>query len=580
MATADILTIASDLWHPVASISDLAYRHVYQGELLGQELAIWKADDDFINVWENRCLHRGVRLSIGQNDGRELKCQYHGWKYANRTADCIYIPAHPADAPPRTISNRTYQVRLASGLVWTTTGQPATEPLETHSTMAARPMPVSGRPEDVVRVLLDSPPSLESPGSSTAVQVSDFAVEVPGAGVFFVQPVNSDCSVIRGVIDSRIQPEDPLARIRLLARVDTELTRVRKHAQELSTRAPVRPRISPSYEPVAAELASMPETTDNRELPTRVQVAEVWDCAKDIRAMRLEAIDDRVLPTGQPGAHIDVALPNGLIRQYSLINGPGETDAYILGVKRTPDSEGGSRTIHEVVNVGDVLAVSLPRNNFPLRRDRDRTVFVAGGIGITPLLAMAQTLQHYSLNSELHYFVASEEDVAFKDRIEALEDVRVIPGLNPAQTGEEIERILGSLTGTDFQLYICGPPPMLDAVRKKAAESGLPSERISFEYFLNDQEIDDSSEFEIAHPRSVMNLTVKPGTTILQTLRAAGVTMASSCEQGACGTCQVTVIDGEPDHQDVYLSDAEKESGNCMMTCVSRAKSPSLTLDL
>src|SRR5699024_9214586 len=141
----------------------------------------------------------------------------------------LYIPAHPADAPPRTISNRTYQVRLASGLVWTTTGQPATEPLETHSTMAARPMPVSGRPEDVVRVLLDSPPSLESPGGSTAVHVSDFAVEVPGAGVFFVQPVNSDCSVIRGVIDSRIQPEDPLARIRLLARVDTELTRVRKH---------------------------------------------------------------------------------------------------------------------------------------------------------------------------------------------------------------------------------------------------------------------------------------------------------------------------------------------------------------
>src|SRR5699024_6877066 len=423
------------VWHPVASISDLTYRHVYQGELLGQELAIWKADDDFINVWENRCLHRGVRLSIGQNDGRELKCQYHGWKYANRTADCIYIPAHPADAPPRTISNRTYQVRLASGLVWTTTGQPATEPLATHSTMAARPMPVSGRPDDVVRVLLDSPPSLESSGSSPAVQVSDFAVEVPGVGFFFVQPVNSDCSVIRGVIESRIQPDDRLARIRLLARVDTELTRIRKHAQELSTRPPGRPRISPSSEPVAAELPSVPDTTAARELPRRVQVAQVWDCAKDLRAMRLRAIDDHVLPTGQPRAHIDVALPNGLIRQYFLINGPGETDAYILGVKRTPDSEGGSQTIHEVVNVGDVLAVSLPRNNFPLRRDRDRTVFVAGGIGITPLLAMAQTLTHYSLPSELHYFVSGDEDVAFRDRIDALENVRIIPGLNPGETG-------------------------------------------------------------------------------------------------------------------------------------------------
>lgn len=324
----------------------------------------------------------------------------------------------------------------------------------------------------------------------------------------------------------------------------------------------------------------MPETTDDRELPTRVQVAEVWDCAKDVRAMRLEAIDDHVLPTGQPGAHIDVALPNGLIRQYSLINGPGETDAYILGVKRTPDSEGGSQTIHEVVNVGDVLAVSLPRNNFPLRRDRDRTVFVAGGIGITPLLAMAQTLTHYSLPSELHYFVSGDEDVAFRDRIDALENVRIIPGLNPGETGSEIEKILATLDGTDFQLYVCGPPPMLDVVREKAAAGGVPSERVSFEYFRNDQDIDDSSEFEIVLARSVMNLTVKPGKTILQTLRAAGVTMASSCEQGACGTCQVTVIDGEPDHQDVYLSDAEKESGHCMMTCVSRAKSPSLTLDL
>src|SRR5690625_5141057 len=460
MTTADILTVASDVWHPVASISDLTYRHVYQGELLGQELAIWKADDDFINVWENRCLHRGVRLSIGQNDGRELKCQYHGWKYANRTADCIYIPAHPADAPPRTISNRTYRVKLASGLVWTTIGQPSNGPIDVDDTTPTRPMPVAGSPEDVVRVLLDSPPSLEPGGRPAATPVADFIVVVPGMGYFFVQPVNSDSSVIRGVIDARYRPEDKLARIRLLSKVDKELTRVRKKVRELSGQAPSRNRITPTYEPVSAELASMPEKTDNRELPTRVQVVDAWDCAKNIRALRLETIGDQVLPSGQPGAHIDVALPNGLIRQYSLINGPGETDAYILGVKRTPDSEGGSESIHDVLRVGDVLAVSLPRNNFSLRRDRDKTVFVAGGIGITPLLAMAQTLKHYSLDSELHYFVASDEDVAFKDRIEGLEDVRVIPGLNPAETGEEIERILGSLTGADLQRYISGYPPL------------------------------------------------------------------------------------------------------------------------
>lgn len=95
-------------WYPVASSTDLPMRHVYQGQLWGRELAVWRADDGFVNVWENRCLHRGVRLSIGLNEGRELRCIYHGWRYANRTAGCTYIPAHPADAPARTICNNTY----------------------------------------------------------------------------------------------------------------------------------------------------------------------------------------------------------------------------------------------------------------------------------------------------------------------------------------------------------------------------------------------------------------------------------------------------------------------------------------
>lgn len=580
MPTTDILAVAADLWHPVAAVSDLTYRHVYQGELLGQELAIWKADDDFINVWENRCLHRGVRLSIGQNDGRELKCQYHGWKYANRTADCIYIPAHPADAPPRTISNRTYKVKVASGLVWTTLGQPMSDPLDTEAGTPARPMPVAANPEDVIQAFQQTPPRLGGENTPEVNKVDDFTVEVVGVGHFFVQPVNTDSSVVRGVLDPQHTPTDKLARIRLLSLLDRELNGIRKAAQDLTAAAPRRQRVSPTYEPVSAELATMPEKTDDRELPTRVHITEAWDCARDIRALRLEAVGDQVLPSGQPGAHIDVALPNGLIRQYSLINAPGETDSYIIGVKRTPDSQGGSETIHGVLREGDALAVSLPRNNFPLRRDRARTVLIAGGIGITPLLAMSQTLKHYSLNSELHYFVTSDDDVAFEDRIEQLENVRIIPGLDPEQTGQEIENILATLPDSDFQLYICGPPPMLDVVRDKASEAGLPSERVSFEYFRNDQEIDDSSEFEIVLARSVMNLTVKAGTTVLETLREAGVAMASSCEQGACGTCQVTVIDGEPDHQDVYLSDEEKQSGNCMMTCVSRSLTPQLTLDL
>jgi phenylpropionate dioxygenase-like ring-hydroxylating dioxygenase large terminal subunit len=106
-------------WYPIASSSDLPFRHVFHAQLLGREFAVWRADDGNVNVWENRCLHRGVRLSIGINEGTELRCQYHGWRYANRTAGCTYIPAHPADAPARTICNNTYPVKESMGMIWT-----------------------------------------------------------------------------------------------------------------------------------------------------------------------------------------------------------------------------------------------------------------------------------------------------------------------------------------------------------------------------------------------------------------------------------------------------------------------------
>jgi phenylpropionate dioxygenase-like ring-hydroxylating dioxygenase large terminal subunit len=117
------MSLTNDIWSPIAASGDLPFRHVFHGQLLGQEFAAWRADDGNVNVWENRCLHRGVRLSIGLNDGRELVCQYHGWRYANRTAGCTYIPAHPADAPARTITNRTYPTAERYGLIWTTLGE-------------------------------------------------------------------------------------------------------------------------------------------------------------------------------------------------------------------------------------------------------------------------------------------------------------------------------------------------------------------------------------------------------------------------------------------------------------------------
>ena len=148
------------LWHPVASEYDVPYRHVHHGQLLGRELAVWRADDDFVNVWENRCLHRGVRLSIGSNDGTELRCQYHGWRYANRSAGCTYIPAHPADAPARTICNRTFPSVERYGLVWSgesAVGEPPTvDVLEAGTPFGLRNLPVHA-PAELVRAAFAGP---------------------------------------------------------------------------------------------------------------------------------------------------------------------------------------------------------------------------------------------------------------------------------------------------------------------------------------------------------------------------------------------------------------------------------------
>ena len=145
-------------WFPVASDSDLPFRHVFQAQLLGREYAIWRADDGHVNIWENRCLHRGVRLSIGTNEGSELKCQYHGWRYANRTAGCTYIPAHPADAPSRTICNNTYKSQEKYGMIWTCEMPDGTIPeiKDFNSYTVLRPIPINSASQNIERFLISS----------------------------------------------------------------------------------------------------------------------------------------------------------------------------------------------------------------------------------------------------------------------------------------------------------------------------------------------------------------------------------------------------------------------------------------
>ena len=336
----------------------------------------------------------------------------------------------------------------------------------------------------------------------------------------------------------------------------------------------------PQIKPISEELSKIPDTADNgRTADLRVEVFEKTFTSKGVVTLKLRSIKEQ-LPTFQPGAHIDLHLPNGLVRQYSLINGPGETSYYQIGVKLEKNSMGGSENIHKNLKVGDILATSVPRNNFPLRRDSVKTIFIAGGIGITPLLSMSQALASMGLSFELHYFVQNEEEISFKEILKKIEkSVITHTGLSPKDTMKDIEGIISN-PGYARNLYVCGPGPMLEATLKLASESNWSDEAVHFEYFKNTQEVDNSSAFEIELARSALTLTVPSGKTVLEVLRDNGVVLSSSCEQGACGTCKVNVLKGKIDHQDVYLNSTEKADGDVMMTCVSRALSDRLTLDI
>ena len=580
------------LWHPVASEHDVPHRHVHQGQLLGRELAVWRADDDFVNVWENRCLHRGVRLSIGSNDGTELRCQYHGWRYANRSAGCTYIPAHPADAPARTICNRTFPSVERYGLIWSgeaPLGDPPTiDVLEAGTPFGLRNLAVSASVELTVRHLqahrFGPSGRLDAESAEMSVEWADHysvALTARAGGsqscaVFFVQPVDSGRCVIRGVLAETPPAGEQLAVLRHHA---TEMNALVAVIEAGAALLPAPEPMVPVLQQVPLRLAEVPAAPVGRQPALRVQVRRKWETAVGVAAFELAPIEG-VLPTFQPGAHIDIHLPNGLVRQYSITNGPGESAVYRIGVKLEPESGGGSSCLHETVREGDVLAISEPRNNFPLRRDANRTILLAGGIGITPLLAMAQALHRMGLAFELHCFAQSSDHVAFRDVLDGLgESVVRHLDLSPDETVGEIRRLVAEHE-TFAHLYVCGPGPMLEAARREASAAGWPEDAVHFEYFKNTTEIDDSSTFEVALARSALTVTVPSGATILEVLREHGVIVPSSCEQGACGTCVATVLEGEPDHQDVYLNDADHRAGDRIMTCVSRASSDRLVLDL
>ncbi len=293
----------------------------------------------------------------------------------------------------------------------------------------------------------------------------------------------------------------------------------------------------------------------------------------------------RALPAFAAGAHIDLHLttPDGpLVRSYSLLNDPGETHRYCIGVHRDPRSRGGSRHVHEVLRPGQVLTLSAPRNHFPLDERAPFNVFIAGGIGITPLLGMIERSRALGIPWRLHYSARTRPHAAFLDRLAAWDRQgggQVLLNFDREPGGKmlDLRRLVADLPD-GAHVYCCGPRPMLEAFEQ--ATAGLPPGRVHREYFAAKGSPGTGGGYSVALARSRRTLAVPEGKSLLDCLIEMQIEPPFSCREGVCGTCEVRVLDGTPDHRDLVLSDAERAANDRMMVCCSGARSPMLVLDL
>ena len=314
-----------------------------------------------------------------------------------------------------------------------------------------------------------------------------------------------------------------------------------------------------------------------------VRVASRRHEAQGICSFELVDVAGGVLPAFNAGAHIDVHLPNGMVRPYSLFNSPRERGRYMICVLKEPGSRGGSRSLHEQVAEGELLRIGAPRNLFALAADAPHSLLVAGGIGITPILSMAEALSAAGESFALHYAVRSRERAALLPRIGAssfASRVQLHCDDGPAAQRLDIERVLADAPhGT--HLYFCGPAGFMQAVRSAAEGLGWPADRIHSESFSAVvARRDADAAFEVVLARSGRSVQVGRDCSATQALAAAGVDVPTSCEQGVCGTCLVRVLEGTPDHRDLYLTPAEQARNDQFTPCCSRALSPRLVLDL
>jgi vanillate O-demethylase ferredoxin subunit len=306
-----------------------------------------------------------------------------------------------------------------------------------------------------------------------------------------------------------------------------------------------------------------------------------WE-AEGIHSFELAPPAGGLLPPFTAGAHIDVHLAPGLVRSYSLCNSQDERHRYVIGVNNDRASRGGSRHMHEQLRVGQMLDVSPPRNNFALCEDAPRSVLVAGGIGITPLLAMVRRLTSLQRPWDIHVCARTHSAAAFLGELQKLKTQagelgRLHLHFDDTAKGLLDLRELVSKAPPDTHFYCCGPLPMLAAFEQACA--GLPAAQMHVEYFSAREAPATAGGVTVECRQSGVTVQVAEGQTILDALLEAGIDVPYSCNEGVCGTCETRVLEGVPDHRDLVLTAQEQASNTVMMVCCSGAKTPKLVLD-
>ncbi|GAB3292143.1 PDR/VanB family oxidoreductase [Parasphingorhabdus pacifica] len=303
--------------------------------------------------------------------------------------------------------------------------------------------------------------------------------------------------------------------------------------------------------------------------------------ADGVVRLTLRRPDSQPLPAWEPGAHVDLVLPEDLVRQYSLCGDPQDSSAWQVAVLREEIGRGGSQQVHDTLVEGQSVRVRGPRNHFPLV-DAKRYLFIAGGIGITPILPMVAQIATWGREWQLVYGGRTRSSMAFRDELEVCYPGHVDIHPQDERGLLDLPTLLAEpgQNDTDTAIYCCGPEPLLLAVEQQRTD--WPAGALHLERFAPKAGATDGPQgtFEVELAQSGTVLEVPADRSILEIIEDSGVPVLSSCQEGTCGTCETTVVSGQPDHRDSVLTDEERDTADTLMICVSRSCTPRLVLDL